>query len=51
MIDAVSTGFPYWRDRQGFYAGISVRHNIFYQSDPADFLYSLHKGWTDQTLA
>jgi len=51
MIDAVSTGFPYWRDMQGFYAGNSVRHNIFYQSDPADFLYSLHKGWTDRTLA
>jgi hypothetical protein len=33
---------------QGIPFGITY---IFYQSDPAGFLPSLHMGWTDQTLA
>ena len=53
LIDAVSNPkqFPYWKDMLGFYAGNCVWRNIFYQSDPAAFLYSLHTGLTERTLA
>ena len=54
LVDAVSeasTIYPYWKDMKSFYRGNHVLRNIFYQSEPAASLYSLHIGWTDQTLA
>jgi parallel beta-helix repeat protein len=37
FVDAVSWGFPYWKDMQGFYVGNHCERNIFYQADSSKY--------------
>jgi parallel beta-helix repeat protein len=44
-------GKGFYKQMEGFMTGNYLTHNIFYQSDPSAFLYSLDSGWTDRTVS